>query len=244
PGHFVRAQGSGGDPNAPHQNRAPKASAKASASEHAIHGMQVRLQNFILLRALCLALFSSAVSAAALESGDLAPDFSLTSYAGQKFSLSEFKDKIIVLEWFNAGCPFVMKHYNSSHMQKLQEKYRQKGVVWITINSTNPNHLDYLTAEKAQSFIDKHKLAASHFAPDPEGEVGKKFGAKTTPAMYVIDTSGKIAYSGAIDSERDLDADPNKTENYVAAALDSLLQGKAITIAKTSSYGCSVKYAG
>jgi len=175
--------------------------------------------------------------------GSSAPDFSLTDAKGKAHSLSEYKGKYVVLEWFNPECPFVKKHYGSGNMQKLQEEYTGKGVVWLTIDSSAPGTEGNLTAEQAQKKITEWKTRQTALLLDPEGKAGRAYGAKNTPDMIVINPEGKIVYEGAIDSKatpNPLDI-PNST-NYVKVALDESMAGKSVSTSSTKPYGCSVKY--
>ena len=169
-------------------------------------------------------------------------DFTLTSATGEKVSLSDYAGKIVVLEWFNPSCPFVKKHYNNTDMQGLQKQMVDKGVVWLSINSTNKEHSNYLSAKQSQDYAKESKMASTHWLIDEDGKVGKMYGAKTTPHMFIINKSGEIAYQGAIDDKSSAYAKPSEANNYVKIALDALLEGKPVLQAKTAPYGCSVKY--
>jgi peroxiredoxin len=175
--------------------------------------------------------------------GSNAPDFSLPDANGKTHSLSQYKGKYVVLEWFNPQCPFVKKHYGSSNMQNLQKEFTDKGVVWLTIDSNAPGTEGNLTAEEAQKIATSWKTHETALLLDPEGNAGRAYGAKNTPNMVVINPDGKIVYHGAIDSK----ATPNPSDipsstNYVKAALDQSLSGKAVSTPETKPYGCSVKY--
>jgi peroxiredoxin len=175
--------------------------------------------------------------------GSAAPDFSLTDAKGQTHSLSQYKGKYVVLEWFNPECPFVKKHYGSGNMQKLQEEYTSKGVVWLTIDSNAPGSEGNMTPEQAEKVAAAWKTHQTALLLDPEGKAGRAYGAKNTPNMVVISPEGKIAYEGAIDSK----ATPNPSDipnstNYVKVALDESLAGKPVTTANTRPYGCGIKY--
>jgi peroxiredoxin len=175
--------------------------------------------------------------------GSAAPDFSLTDGKGQTHSLSQYKGKYVVLEWFNPECPFVKKHYGSGNMQKLQEQYTSKGVVWLTIDSNAPGSEGNMTPEQAEKVAAAWKTHQTALLLDPEGKAGRAYGAKNTPNMVVISPEGKIAYEGAIDSK----ATPNPSDipnstNYVKVALDESLAGKPVTTANTRPYGCGIKY--
>jgi peroxiredoxin len=175
--------------------------------------------------------------------GSAAPDFSLPDAKGDSHSLSQYKGKYVVLEWFNPECPFVKKHYGSDNMQKLQEQYTSKGVVWLTIDSNAPGTEGSITPEQAQKITASWKTHQTALLLDPEGKAGRAYGAKNTPNMVIINPDGKIAYEGAIDSKASPNpADIPSSTNYVKAALDQSLAGKPITTPQTKPYGCSVKY--
>lgn len=178
-----------------------------------------------------------------LEPGDTAPDFSLKAADGKTYSLKDTQGKIVVLEWFNNECPFVEKHYGTNNMQKLQEKYKTKGVVWYTISSTKPKHA--LTPEDANKIIKARAANPTALLLDSDGNVARNYHAQTTPHMFVIDKNGKIIYNGAIDDNPSFQKDTvEKARNYVSEVLDSLLDSKSkkpIKDAMTKPYGCSVK---
>ena len=187
-----------------------------------------------------------AAAAFALEPpavGSAAPGFSLPDAKGQTHSLSQYKGKYVVLEWFNPECPFVKKHYGSGNMQKLQDQYTSKGVVWLTIDSNAPGTEGNITPEQAQKISASWKTHETALLLDPEGKVGRAYGAKNTPNMVIINPDGKIAYEGAIDSKASPNpADIPSSTNYVKAALDESLAGKSVSTPQTKPYGCSVKY--
>src|SRR5213595_4112214 len=178
-----------------------------------------------------------------LPVGSTAPDFSLTDAKGEAHSLSQYKGKYVVLEWFNPACPFVKKHYGSGNMQKLQQEYTGKGVVWLTIDSNAPGSEGNLTADAASKVMTGWKTRQTALLLDPEGKAGRAYGAKNTPNMVVINPEGKIVYEGAIDSKATPNpADIPNSTNYVKVALDESLAGKPVTTSTTKPYGCSVKY--
>jgi peroxiredoxin len=175
--------------------------------------------------------------------GSAAPDFSLTDAKGKTHSLSQYQGKYVVLEWFNPECPFVKKHYGSGNMQKLQQEYTGKGVVWLTIDSNAPGTEGNLTSEQAVQKMTEWKTHQTSLLLDPEGKAGRAYGAKNTPNMVVINPEGKLIYEGAIDSKATPNpADIPNSTNYVKVALDESLAGKPVTTANTRPYGCSVKY--
>src|SRR6266481_1543338 len=169
--------------------------------------------------------------------GSAAPDFSLTDASGKTHSLSQYKGKTVVLEWFNPECPFVKKHYGSGNMQKLQQEYTSKGVVWLTIDSNAPGKEGNLTSEQAAQKMAYWKTHQTAMLLDPEGKAGRAYGAKNTPNMVVIKPEGKLIYEGAIDSKATPNpADIPSSTNYVKVALDESLAGKPVTTANTRPY--------
>jgi peroxiredoxin len=200
-------------------------------------------------RTLIITLFASLITTAAVLAADVppvgstAPEFSATDVKGKAQSLSNYKGKYVVLEWFNPDCPFVKKHYGSGNMQKLQQEYTSKGVAWLTIDSNAPGAEGNLSPEQAQQKMTEWKTKQTALLLDPEGKVGQLYGAKNTPFMVVINPEGKIVYEGAIDSK----ATPNPSDipsstNYVKVALDETLAGKPVSTPSSRPYGCSVKY--
>jgi peroxiredoxin len=176
--------------------------------------------------------------------GKAAPAFTLEDADGKKHSLSQYKNKLVVLEWVNFGCPFVKKHYDSDNMQKLQETYTKKGVIWLSICSSNPEGQGYFKGAELKKEIESHHSKATAYLVDADGTVGHEYGAKSTPHMFVIDKEGTLVYAGAIDDQPSPDpTDIAKAKNYVKEALDEAIAGKKISTASTKSYGCSVKYA-
>jgi peroxiredoxin len=185
-----------------------------------------------------------AFPAQALEIGKPAPDFKMKNIQDKFETLSQYKGRIVVLEWTNPGCPFVHKHYDKRNMQNLQHYAVSKGVEWISINSSAQNKEGYLEAEGAKESVLEHKALASAYILDHKGTLGHLYGAKATPHMFVIDKDGNLAYEGAIDDKPTPDINDNATaHNYVKAAIDELLAGKPVTTPQTRAYGCSVKYA-
>jgi peroxiredoxin len=176
--------------------------------------------------------------------GAPAPGFSLPDSNGKTHSLGQYKGKYVVLEWFNPGCPFVQKHYQSENMQNLQKQFTGKGVAWLTIDSSAPGTQGSLTPAEAKKRLADWQMNPTALLLDPEGKVGHEYAATNTPHMYVIDPSGKLIYSGAIDNRPTPDPDDIKgATNYVQAALTEAMAGKPVTVPNSRAYGCPIKYA-
>ena len=186
------------------------------------------------------------VSAAhAVTVGQQAPGFTGKDSQGKAQLLKQYRGKYVVLEWTNRTCPFTKKHYDSGNMQALQQQWTGKGVVWLTVLSSSPSHASdgYMTGPEENAYIEKVHAHPTAAILDPSGEIGREYGAKTTPHMFVIDPQGKLIYSGAIDDKATTDADDVKTaRNYVSAALSEAMAGQPVQVAATRPYGCSVKY--
>ena len=180
---------------------------------------------------------------AQVVSNQAAPDFTFTDTNGQKHSLSDYKGKFVVLEWFNPDCPFVKKHYNSGNMPGLQKQYTAKGVIWLSIDSSAPGEQGNYSSQGLNQFEKDKGAAATAVFIDIGGKVGHLYAAQTTPHMFVIDPKGILIYQGAIDDIPSPDIEDLKTaKNYVSAALDAAMNGKPVAVNTTKSYGCSVKY--
>lgn len=195
-----------------------------------------------LLTLCALMLLTPVAVLAGLTPGDTAPEFTLTDTDGKEHNLQQYLQDghVVVLEWFNPDCPFIKKHH--AHAKTMNETYAavQDGkVVWLAINSS---------AEGKQGYgLERNRKARLEYEMpmpvllDPSGEVGRKYGAKTTPHMFIITTDGKVEYNGAIDDNRS--ADKLGQTNHVAQALHALLRDEAVPVSMTPPYGCSVKYA-
>jgi peroxiredoxin len=183
------------------------------------------------------------IAAVLVAIGQPAPDFTAKNVNGESVSLSDFKGRTVVLEWVNFGCPFVKKHYASGNMPELQKTYTAKDVVWLTINSAAEGKQGYMEPAKMAEEAAKQGNNATHFIMDTDGKVGKTYGAKVTPHMFIIGPDGKLAYDGAIDSKPSTDAaDVSTAEKLFVNALDAVLAGKEVSNAKNKPYGCGVKY--
>ena len=188
-----------------------------------------------------LALVSTAALAAAVRQP--APDFALKDVSGRTVKLSDYRGRYVVLEWVNPECPYVQKHYGSGNMQGLQRDYTAKNVAWLTIDSTNTDHSEYYAPEKLAGWMRRMGGAPTATLLDPTGTVGRAYGARTTPHLFIVDPKGELIYAGGIDDRRSTDPDDVKTaRNYVRAAMGEALAGRPVAEASTRPYGCSIKY--
>ncbi len=175
--------------------------------------------------------------------GSPAPAFTLTDTKGKQHNLADYKGKYVILEWVNFGCPFVKKHYESGNMQATQKKAVDKGVVWLSVCSSAKFKQGNMSAADWNEEIADRKLASTAVLLDESGQVGRAYGAKTTPHMYIVNPDGVLIYRGAIDDKPSTNKDDIPgARNYVLAALDESMAGKPVSMASTTPYGCAVKY--
>ena len=197
-----------------------------------------------LAAAVCAGVALTSAGRATVAIGQAAPDFTLSDLDGQAHKLSDFKGKVVVLEWNNPDCPIVHKHYDSGNMPRLQKTATAEGVVWLVINSGAPGKEggDYTSAQ-IKDWLQQRGAAPTDYLRDPQGTVGHLYAAKTTPHMFVIGADGVLVYDGAIDSIPSANqADVPRADNYVSDALAAVNAGRPVTRATSQPYGCAVKY--
>lgn len=172
-----------------------------------------------------------------------APPFSQHDQNGRLRSLSDFKGRIVVLEWTSDACPYSHKHYDSGNMQRLQARARRQGVVWLTVITDAPGSSGYMTPAEVRAWMRKVRSHATAVLIDSDSKVARAYEAKTTPHMFIIDKAGRLVYMGGIDDRPYVDpASLKGAKNYVALALADLKAGRPIADPVTRPYGCSVKY--
>ena len=202
------------------------------------------MKRFALWSVVVTALALCQPQAWAARVGERAPDFTGTDSNGKVHKLSDYAGKFVVLEWTNRGCPYTQKHYRSGNMQRLQQEWTARGVVWLTIISSAPGKQGYVTAEEENAYLKETNASPTAVLLDPTGAIGHLYDAKTTPQMYVINAAGVLVYDGAIDDRATTEpADIAGAKNYLSQALEEAMGGKPVSVATTRPYGCSVKYA-
>jgi peroxiredoxin len=175
-----------------------------------------------------------------LANGALAPDFTAAGSDGARHHLSDHRGSTVVLEWTSPICEFTAQQYDSGNMQALQAYAAEHKVVWLSIDTAAPGKPGYLTEAAAVNLTKARGATITSFLFDPTGEIGQRYGAKSTPSIYVIDPSGTLVYQGAVNEQTR--GDPRKVQNYVRPALDDVLSGKPVSLASTRQYGCPVEY--
>lgn len=195
---------------------------------------------FAVLTAAAALIAAKPASKPALEP---APAFSLPASGGNTVNLADFKGKYVVLEWWNNGCPVVQRHYRANNIQTLQKQMKEKGVVWLSICSSAPGAQGHVTGDEGATVMKESKGSPYAVLLDPTGEVGKKYGAKTTPHVFLISPEGNTLYNGAIDNNSRGNLPANEVVNYLVKAYDEASAGKEVSEPKTKPYGCAVKYA-
>jgi peroxiredoxin len=191
------------------------------------------------------ALLAAAPAHAAPQIGQPAPAFTALDSNGQTQSLSALKGKVVVLEWTNHDCPFVRKHYGAGNMQKLQAEAKSQGVVWLTIASSAPGEQGAVDGAAANGLTASRKAMPAAVLLDPDGKIGRAYGAQVTPHMYVIGKDGTLLYMGGIDSIASTRADDiEKAQPYLRDAMLAAVKGEPVKTAVTRPYGCTIKYMG
>jgi peroxiredoxin len=189
------------------------------------------------------ALVAARPARAAAKVGEPAPAFTTVSTSGGTVGLGEQRGKIVVLEWTNHDCPYVRKHYESGNMQALQKETTGQGVVWLSIISSAPGEQGHVSPAQANELTTRRGAGPTAVLLDPQGTVGKMYGATNTPHMYVIDKAGGLVYAGAIDDRpTSRKGDVQGAHNYVRAALQAVTTGQPVKTPVTRAYGCTVKY--
>jgi hypothetical protein len=193
---------------------------------------------------LSVALILISLPAIAVVPGTTAPDFKGSDSTGTQQTLSQYRGKFVVLEWANQGCPYDRKHYLSGSMESQQREWTAKGVIWLSVISSAPGAQGYVTPAEENEYLKKMHAAPTAAILDPTGDIGRLYGAKTTPHIFVIDPTGKLIYQGAIDDKPTTDqADLKGARNYLNETLAEAMSNQPIQVASTRPYGCSVKYA-
>jgi peroxiredoxin len=187
-------------------------------------------------------LATTAAVLATAEIGKPAPDFTATDINGKTHKLSDYRGKLVVLEAYNLDCPFCHNHFATGAMQALQADLTGKGIVWLVVNSSNPKSPSYRSPEQARKEWSAQKMKATAWLDDSSGAIGRAYGMKTTPHMFIIARDGTLAYQGAIDDRPSPEGDPRTARNYVREAVSQLLAGEKVAVTQTKSYGCGVKY--
>lgn len=183
------------------------------------------------------------MAAQAQEVGKPAPEFSGKSATGETISLSDLKGKTVVLEWVNFQCPFVQKHYTSGNTPKLQAMAAEKGVVWLSVNSSASGNQGFLEAAPLAAKVTEMGGKPTHTILDTDGKIGRAYDAKVTPHVFIVDAKGTLVYNGAMDSKGTTEAaDIATAEPLFSNALTAIVEGKAVENSKNQPYGCSVKY--
>ncbi len=182
-------------------------------------------------------------SADAARVGEPAPAFNATGSDGRTHALADYQGRFVVLEWTNADCPFVRKHYDSGNMQALQKEAQVAGVTWLSVVSSAPGKQGHVDAAQARQLTEQRAASPSLVLLDEQGKVGRLYDARTTPHLFIIDPKGTLIYAGGIDDTPSADAaDIPRSKNYVKVALGEALAGKPVSQPVTRPYGCSVKY--
>ena len=200
------------------------------------------LQPFLRFFLIAFVLYTGSAGAAP-RVGEPAPDFTGVDTQSKTHRLADYRGKTVVLEWTNHDCPYVRKHYSAGNMQEQQREAAAQGVIWLSVISSAPGQQGHVSPAEADELTRARQAAPHAVLLDPEGRIGRAYGAKTTPHLYLIDEAGKLVYMGGIDSITTADpADIPQATQYVRVALKERAAGQPISAPVTRPYGCSVKY--
>lgn len=199
------------------------------------------------VRSLLVGVASTALFVAAWAApviGQPAPNFTLTDINGQKHSLSDYRGKIVVLEWVNPECPFVLKHYEgTNNMPATQKLALESGAVWLSINSGHEGSQGDFSVADVKAWHKKTGASPTAYFRDQDGKVGKLYDARHTPTLFVVNAEGTLVYAGGIDDINSANpSDVPKATNFVKAALSDIKAGRPVAKSTSRAYGCSVKY--
>lgn len=202
--------------------------------------LKARLTAAITALALCIL---AGTALASPEVGAPAPAFNGVDTAGKTWSLADLAGQPVILEWTNHDCPYVKKHYDAGNMQALQREATEDGYLWLSVISSAPGKQGHVSAAEADALTAERDAAPTAVILDADGSIGRAYGARTTPHMYLIDEVGTLVYMGGIDDRASTDpADIPGAANYVRLAMAELGAGEPISQPVTRPYGCSVKY--
>lgn len=191
------------------------------------------------------AFLMSGDATASIETGAEAPAFSIQDASGRTRTLAEFRGRTVILEWTNFGCPYVVRHYSTGNMQATQQETTANGAVWLQVISSAPGEQGYLDGPGAIARVRTDNARPTATLLDPDGVMGRAYGARNTPQMVVINAQGRVVYQGAIDDRPTQRASQAEgATNYVRAALADMAAGRPVQVAATTPYGCTVKYRG
>jgi peroxiredoxin len=189
---------------------------------------------------LCLVTVANSDSLSRVDIGASAPSFEAPGADGKLHRLSDYRGKIVVLEWTSPVCPYTAVKYNSGAMQALQKYAANQQVVWLSVDTAAADRAGHLTAAAARKRIAETRAIVSGFLFDTNGQIARSYGAKTTPSFFIVDRTGKLAYEGAMDDENS--ADQPQPRNYVRDALDDLTANVKVRQPETRPYGCGIEY--
>ncbi len=176
--------------------------------------------------------------------GEPAPDFEVVDAQGNMHSLSDYEGKYVILEWLNRGCPYIQKHYNGNNMQRLQKKFTDQGVVWLSVISSAQGKQGYMEPAEVQQYVEEQGASPTAVLLDTDGTMGQAYDARVTPHMFIIDPDGLVRYNGAIDDKpTPRMSSLDDANNYIEAAMNNLMNGEEVEVKSNTPYGCGVKYA-
>ena len=204
-------------------------------------------KSFLLIFYLLLINISIAADVKTLEPGAQAPDFSLKGVDGKVYTLKSFAGaKILAIIFTCNHCPTAQAY--EDRMKSLTADYKAKGVTVVAVSPNYPKAvaLDEMGYTDLGDSFEEMKLRAKQkgynfpYLYDGDTEkMSRAYGPQATPHIFIFDKQRKLQYTGRLDgSEKPGSANAEDARN----AIDELLAGKSVTLAKTKTFGCSIKW--
>jgi peroxiredoxin len=162
--------------------------------------------------------------------GEPVGDFELMAIDHGSYRLSQYRGQVVVIVFWSAECP-VSAEYDA-YFNGLLDRHSDARVAVLGIDS-NVNHNQ---GEIAKAIV-KRSVRFPVFR-DADSSIADRFGALTTPHVYIVDVAGRLAYEGAVDDRTF--RQPEATVNYVDQALAALLDGATPSVTQTQPYGCTI----
>jgi len=173
-----------------------------------------------------------------LETGEVAPDFTLENFEGQDVSLTDLDnfDGVLVVFMCN-HCPYVKTQ--TDELRELSEEFSSIAVVGINPNAET--HADD-SVDKMEAFVEENNLESSNFfyLADPEQKVAKAYNAKCTPDPFLLDWRHRLHYHGRLNDKMSPDEDVEKRE--MKSVIEKMLKRKSPPETQKASQGCSIKW--
>ncbi len=212
------------------------------------------IENVAFFSVALLSLAAGGISAVADEAGPptltigaSAPDFCLPGIDGKTHCLKDYSaSKVLVIAFTCNHCPTAQLY--ESRIKQLAADYAERGVALVAIQPNNPNavRLDEMGYTDVGDSFEEMKVRAAYrqfnfpYLYDGETQkVARAYRPTATPHLFIFDAERKLRYQGRADNNP---REPLVTSRDARNAIDALLAGRQVALAKTPSVGCSTKW--